>query len=192
MFYKSPQSACDIFISVGFVSDTRGSVICFTRGHIKGQYFSVVARCIFMSFMPSGLNARKFLWTNGCCRYFHFPWVAKHWAEPNSKILDPSHFDTKQETAQQILSKFWNIAKVTRADQSKLAKKWNITKTFWNVDKDWDHKGWSIFWSPKHGHGGKPLVGAFLTIPGFWKYFSWNGFLRNIVLEEMLLLELKA
>ena len=67
MFYKSPQSACDIFICVGFCSsggvfsDTRGSVICFTRGHIKGQYFSVVARCIFMSFMPSGLNARKFL-----------------------------------------------------------------------------------------------------------------------------------
>ena len=69
MFYKSLQSACDIFISVGFCSsggagvfsDTRGSVICFTRGHIKGQYFSVVARCIFMSFMPSGLNAQKFL-----------------------------------------------------------------------------------------------------------------------------------
>ena len=40
--------------------------------------------------------------------------------EPNSKILDPSHFDTKQETAQQILSKFWNIAKVRSPDQSKL------------------------------------------------------------------------
>ena len=99
----------------GFQEHTKCLLYLYRRQYISqehtGRNISLWLLTVSLWALRSRLNAWEFLPTNSC-RYFY---SLLQNIQSSSKIWHPSHFDTTQETAQKILLKSWNVAKVMGA-----------------------------------------------------------------------------